>query len=204
MATLREALGDQQSGLETGARTSEQKAESPRQLLTTGDGVKSRTSLYRSLANNLEACTRGEPDWMRYGEVYKHDALNLEQGQVRLLRVLPRWQASAIQCKLKTFDHDNCPPYQALSYVWGSNSETEIIHVNGRQLVVHRNLWDFLDRLSLDSFVNVDSKLLPYSLWINQICIYYVPSLTVWLSILRLMPLFRKVVAARREKHSAK
>lgn len=50
---------------------------------------------------------------------------------------------------LRTFDHTDCPPYIALSYVWGDmHSNSRVIRVNYGHLRVSGNLYDFISHLS--------------------------------------------------------
>lgn len=53
--------------------------------------------------------------------------------QIRLLRVSAR-RHRPVECTLETFDHSQCPNYEALSYAWGAKSETETIILNGGTL----------------------------------------------------------------------
>ncbi|PQE04120.1 heterokaryon incompatibility het-6 protein [Rutstroemia sp. NJR-2017a BVV2] len=46
---------------------------------------------------------------------------------------------------MQQFTQDDCPPYQALSYSWGSSPKTTPIIVNGRVHHVRRNLFQFLE-----------------------------------------------------------
>ena len=76
---------------------------------------------------------------------------------------------------LKTFDINECPPYDALSYMWGPPLPTRIISLNKRSFEVRKNLWDFLDRIERTDITVLDKGdchlLHPTYLWIDQICI---------------------------------
>lgn len=64
---------------------------------------------------------------------------------------------------LEHFDIGECPPYSAVSYMWGSINSTQKIYVNGCIFTIGQNLWHFLDYIRK----NVRNGYF----WIDQICI---------------------------------
>lgn len=77
---------------------------------------------------------------------FKHDPLDRSTRSIRLLRVIRSYE-SLIRCELLNFDMDTCPPYVALSYIWGEqDSNLKVIECNGMPILVRDNLWDFLYR----------------------------------------------------------
>jgi uncharacterized pyridoxal phosphate-containing UPF0001 family protein len=48
--------------------------------------------------------------------------------------------AAEIQCSLTTFDFDQAPPYEALSYVWGAPDPSVMVKCNGFPKEVGPNL----------------------------------------------------------------
>jgi hypothetical protein len=77
---------------------------------------------------------------------YKYEPLptSANSAFVRFLRVLPEIKDGCLQCELipsELSDHE----YTALSYTWGAQTDDHKILVNGSQLTVRRNLWDFLN-----------------------------------------------------------
>ncbi|KAL5331641.1 hypothetical protein ACEPPN_001176 [Leptodophora sp. 'Broadleaf-Isolate-01'] len=68
----------------------------------------------------------------------------LEQGQTRLLQILPGPEADLVSCKLFTVNLEDLPEYTALSYVWGSGTSDNTIIVEGKALMVGVNLDDAL------------------------------------------------------------
>lgn len=85
----------------------------------------------------------------------------------RVLRILPPelQDGDNITCQLEVILLGDKPPpeYYALSYVWGSPSETRCITVNKTPFFVRRNLWNFLDLMRKRQFRDL--------LWIDAICI---------------------------------
>lgn len=57
------------------------------------------------------------------------------------------------------------PVYTAVSYTWGNDEATEIIHLNGRKFHVRPNLWSCL------YYIGQDAQNLGIKLWVDAICI---------------------------------
>ncbi|KAH7317593.1 heterokaryon incompatibility protein-domain-containing protein [Rhexocercosporidium sp. MPI-PUGE-AT-0058] len=71
----------------------------------------------------------------------------LEQGQIRLLQILPGLEANLVFCQLFTVSFDNIPEYTALSYAWGTGAADKTIIVDGKVLSIGTNLDDSLREL---------------------------------------------------------
>lgn len=83
---------------------------------------------------------------------------------IRLLQLQPGPRDEPISCNLQPANfNDNLPAYEALSYVWGSSSDTRPIICNGREMAITRNLRNALQRLRRH-----DSTRL---IWVDAICI---------------------------------
>ncbi|KAK5069770.1 protein phosphatase regulator [Lithohypha guttulata] len=72
---------------------------------------------------------------------------------IRLLEVLPLVNSTdaAIRCRLRCVrlgDYDQC--YTALSYTWSHKNVNKVISVNGQEVSIRANLYDFLYALCLD------------------------------------------------------
>ncbi|KAL8367568.1 hypothetical protein RB599_003451 [Gaeumannomyces hyphopodioides] len=91
----------------------------------------------------------------------------LPKGSVRLLQLLPHQNRnSRIECQLITcsmLDSGRTHPYEALSYVWGSEKNKLSIYIDGIEQSVRANLHHALSHLR-DCFVE-------RVLWIDAICI---------------------------------
>jgi hypothetical protein len=85
----------------------------------------------------------------------------------RVLRILPieLQDGDNITCQLEVISLDDDPPpeYFAVSYEWGSASETRHITINSVPFVVRKNLWAFLDNTRKRDFRGM--------LWTDAICI---------------------------------
>lgn len=100
----------------------------------------------------------------RYDPIDKPLYEGLKDGQFRFL-ILEPGVGSKIQCRLVVQDvvGRSPPPYEALSYVWGSEENKVTIDCNGYQKEVTRNLYDALVELRL--------PYAPRVLWCDALCI---------------------------------
>lgn len=65
----------------------------------------------------------------------------LTRSQIRLLRVMPEQRNSY---EVKTFLLDQCPPFSALSYTWGTEKGQKPVRINDIRIKITRNLELFL------------------------------------------------------------
>ncbi|KAK8097422.1 heterokaryon incompatibility protein-domain-containing protein [Apiospora sp. TS-2023a] len=87
----------------------------------------------------------------------------LADDEFRLLILLPGDFNEPLRCDLSTSNLTNHPPYEALSYVWGSNADTVEIEVASKRLAITRSVEAMLYRLR--------QPFNPRTLWIDQLCI---------------------------------
>lgn len=91
----------------------------------------------------------------------------LPEGSIRLLRILPNTdEHSPIQCQLfgcTLLDSGSTHPYEALSYVWGSEDKPRSISVDNYDLPVGANLHAALSHLR--------DRCVERVMWIDAICI---------------------------------
>lgn len=83
--------------------------------------------------------------------------------QTRILH-LSSSREHGITCRLSVIPIDEPPPYEALSYVWGSAEDLEVITVDGHAFRVTQNLY-----AALNSLVPPEEAV--RMLWIDAICI---------------------------------
>jgi hypothetical protein len=94
---------------------------------------------------------------------------SLPEGSIRLLRLLPpedEDEHAPIKCELfdcALADSESTRPYEALSYVWGSESMSQSISIDGCDLSVRENLYAALSHLRDRSIERI--------IWIDAICI---------------------------------
>jgi hypothetical protein len=98
---------------------------------------------------------------------YRHNLL-LQPGSIRLLRLLPsKGDLKNIRCELFEYDLEKSDqvtrPYEALSYVWGSEDTPQTIIIGDQRFKVTQNLHTALLRLQDHS--------IPRILWVDAICI---------------------------------
>ncbi|KAH8894566.1 HET-domain-containing protein [Thozetella sp. PMI_491] len=104
-------------------------------------------------------------------ELFEYESLDLKRSAFRLIRLL-RGEGSDIDCELFSTYLESCEedppykndiPYEALSYTWGSITNTDNIIINGRELSVTLNLYIALQYLRSHDQDRI--------LWIDAICI---------------------------------
>jgi Heterokaryon incompatibility protein (HET) len=111
--------------------------------------------------------------------LFQHQPLDPQRTQIRLLR-LSDSDTNTINITLGNFDLEECPPYIALSYMWGPPKPIREISIDGRPFNIRENLWHFLDSVRKvrkrvyvatvpTRFVDVEVR--QHYLWIDQICI---------------------------------
>ncbi|KAL2065722.1 hypothetical protein VTL71DRAFT_3392 [Oculimacula yallundae] len=71
----------------------------------------------------------------------------LEDGQIRLLQILPGSETEPVFGQLFTVSLEDLPIYTALSYAWGTGAPDETIILDGKALPVSVNLHDALREL---------------------------------------------------------
>ena len=89
--------------------------------------------------------------------------LDPTKSQIRLLSVNQAEESNDIACTLQTFDVSSAPSYQALSYAWGSPDRKHGIRINGSEIRISENLFEFLQ-----VYRKRDDRGL---IWIDQLCI---------------------------------
>jgi hypothetical protein len=77
--------------------------------------------------------------------------------------LLPGKDNDAVEIKWRVVSLDSPPPYEALSYTWGSGSETEIVRLDNLEAFVRPNLNSVLRRIRKDTEVRF--------LWVDALCI---------------------------------
>ncbi|RSL79400.1 hypothetical protein CEP51_007388 [Fusarium floridanum] len=91
----------------------------------------------------------------------------LPEGSIRLLRLLPHQDEHApIQCQLFEFalaDSGSTRPYEALSYVWGSETKPRSLSIDSYDLPVGENLYAALSHLRDCSLERI--------IWADAVCI---------------------------------
>jgi len=93
---------------------------------------------------------------------YIYTPLDSTKSTVRLLQL--QLQADGtVQGYLTYHEHEKAPPYRSLSYMWGTEFLKKSICIDGRSMIIRKNLFDFLQ-------VYKNRHLSEY-IWIDQICI---------------------------------
>jgi hypothetical protein len=90
----------------------------------------------------------------------------LQSNEIRLFYLEPGSKSPHDSLRLSIFiNHLEClPPYEALSYVWGDNSNPISITVNEQQFYIGRNLYDAL--------IELRAEMSPRRIfWVDAICI---------------------------------
>ncbi|KAF5578246.1 heterokaryon incompatibility protein [Fusarium pseudocircinatum] len=99
-----------------------------------------------------------------FTDLFQYESFDLERPGFRLIR-LARGFKSQLQCHLfqAYLDEEDLIPYEALSYVWGSQDTPNEVEVNGKTLAITASLHDALWHLR-----QIDEDRI---LWVDALCI---------------------------------
>ncbi|KAL8627254.1 hypothetical protein Q9189_007044 [Teloschistes chrysophthalmus] len=92
-----------------------------------------------------------------------YSELDTSVQQIRLMRWKKTQDPDEIEVELETYQIDQCPPFNALSYAWGDPSELQVMTLNGLRHAVTRNLYSALKHLQ--------PQLEDQPMWIDALCI---------------------------------
>ncbi|KAJ3529386.1 hypothetical protein NM208_g9784 [Fusarium decemcellulare] len=95
--------------------------------------------------------------------MYKSIPLDPQKREIRLLSLTPGSRDEIVSAELFRASLDNNPVFSVLSYSWGPENDKVPIQVQGRELLVTRNLYQCL--------VNLRSETTPLTIWIDAVCI---------------------------------
>jgi hypothetical protein len=87
----------------------------------------------------------------------------LDEGHIRLLRVLPSNRGKQVSCCLITARLASEPKYEAISYAWGKSANMVNMTLNGKPCWVKHNLLDCLESLRFETEIR--------DLWVDALCI---------------------------------
>ncbi|KAH7389728.1 heterokaryon incompatibility protein-domain-containing protein, partial [Phaeosphaeria sp. MPI-PUGE-AT-0046c] len=95
---------------------------------------------------------------------YRAHPLNLNNStNIRVIELLPGRPEAPLSCKLHVLPLENEPVFTALSYVWGDETNTKSILLDGKHHIVRENLWNFLAQYRRSEYTS--------RLWIDALCI---------------------------------
>ena len=77
---------------------------------------------------------------------FHHRRLDETKDEIRLFKISPG-QVEGLNCHVEIFQLADCPPFIALSYVWGPPTPRGVITVNGDPFVIRMNLLHLLDAI---------------------------------------------------------
>ncbi|KAF2662627.1 HET-domain-containing protein [Lophiostoma macrostomum CBS 122681] len=87
----------------------------------------------------------------------------LGEGQIRLLRLHPGQSQDVVNTTLLAVDLAEAPPYEALSYAWGSFQERSSLLIDGNPVEIHSGLFDAIHTLRSPTSERL--------IWADAICI---------------------------------
>jgi len=95
---------------------------------------------------------------------FKHGILDKSVDEIRLIVLQPCNKAeTVIKCKILDVRINDHPRYEALSYMWGIDTDSRVIEIDGKELRTGHNLW-----LALTELRHPDEE---RTMWIDAICI---------------------------------
>ncbi|KAL8665309.1 MAG: hypothetical protein Q9202_002360 [Teloschistes flavicans] len=92
-----------------------------------------------------------------------YSELDASVQQIRLIRLKRSQNPDDIYVELETYQIDQCPPYNALSYAWGDQNKLQLIDLNGIRHAVTTDLHSALKHLR--------PQLEDQLMWIDALCI---------------------------------
>ena len=90
------------------------------------------------------------------GGLFEDVPIDRSQKMLRLWRFALQPHAAKTKLEMVVYSESELPSYSALSYMWGSYDDAETVHVNGRDLVITKNLSRFLAVLRKDGRFTTD------------------------------------------------
>ncbi|KAI0546654.1 heterokaryon incompatibility protein-domain-containing protein [Xylaria curta] len=95
---------------------------------------------------------------------YDYAALQPPHEDFRILHLQPSKNFQhKLECSLQHVSFEQCPIYEAVSYVWGDQADTVTAHLNGREVTITANLGHVLRNLRLATETR--------ALWVDEFCI---------------------------------
>ncbi|OAK99661.1 HET-domain-containing protein [Phaeosphaeriaceae sp. SRC1lsM3a] len=108
-----------------------------------------------------ELCSTMRP-WK--SSIYRAHPLKLNNStNIRVIELLPDCPEAPLSCKLHVLPLEKSPVFTALSYVWGEETNTRPILLDGKPYTVRDNLWAFLTQYRRSEYTTY--------LWIDALCI---------------------------------
>lgn len=96
--------------------------------------------------------------------IYRAHPLKFKNStNIRVIELLPDTPEASLSCRLHVLPLENGPVYTALSYVWGDESSSKPILLDGKHHAVRENLWNFLSQYRHSQHSS--------HLWIDALCI---------------------------------
>jgi hypothetical protein len=122
------------------------------------------TTLFKYIMLTIK--TPSNPRFASSLKRYDYCPLDTSRQQIRLAK-FRQDKDGTIQCEIRTVDYDDCPDYDALSYMWGPVTPLFAIVVNGdSRLEIRENLHQCLLQYCAEN-----RQLNPRYVWVDQICI---------------------------------
>jgi hypothetical protein len=97
---------------------------------------------------------------------FQHRPLRESGHEIRLVKVRPESHSQNIEVTLEHIDFSEALVYRAVSYTWGLPEPVQTIKVNGQDMIIRDNLWQFLQAYRESSQYEPQD-----ALWIDQLCI---------------------------------
>jgi hypothetical protein len=94
---------------------------------------------------------------------YSHARLNSSRSEIRLFQLEAGHFGNDVEGRLRHYPLNACPPYIALSYVWGDPKDKRPILLDGRSLFLTVNLFEALQHIRDENR--------PIMAWVDAICI---------------------------------
>jgi hypothetical protein len=120
--------------------------------------VRSSIPLLRQLSRLVPYWSGGKPD-----ATLPYQYSELSANTIRLLRIQRGRAFEVVKCRFEEVPITHPGDYEAVSYVWGTDSEERLIFIDGRPMAITRSAFDIIRRRRSMMFEQV--------IWIDQVCI---------------------------------
>ncbi|KAE9366588.1 HET-domain-containing protein [Stipitochalara longipes BDJ] len=100
-------------------------------------------------------------------------------------------ETSGLKCDLQHFPLHECPPYMALSYVWGDSLTSLPLQVNSGFLTIGKNLASFLEQVR----AYIAEPTAPQYCWADTVCINQADTLERNKQVLRMKEIYERAAS---------
>lgn len=104
---------------------------------------------------------------MECSQKYHYHPLSVTSPSIRCVRLLPTSETGELNLTIQEHSLEAAAgQYEAISYTWGTDEPSHPIRLNGKLMILRRNIWNFLKH-----YQTIGTSSPTLGLWIDSICI---------------------------------